>query len=191
MINVGHKDVLPALKHQITELEIAMDYAANHISISKVPELTHLNAEAKRDHRIEEDFMRVSKYVNLLQLAKNVYYDNSWSKRGLLSMFFNMERKWERIASQITSTAYMEELREENGETFVDTCVDLAAYAMKLCAWVFVRRPDLYKRFLVSVTAELEKAKMMAPREVSEPSCDHGITEICDHCRPHGVHHTV
>lgn len=197
MIRVGFRELSHSLQHEIQQLEINMDYVANKEAIVYEETLPRMNFDANRDHRVEENFMRVAKYVNLLQLAKNVYYDNSWSKRGLLSMFFNMERKWERIAAQIANTASMDDLGDHNGETFVDTCVDLAAYSMKLCAWVFVRRPDLYKRFLETLTSELEKAKMLAPQPLdilkaaaAVKSCEHGPAEVCDNCRPHGVHST-
>lgn len=104
-----------------------------------------LNKEALTDHRVELPFSIISGVVERLATAKNVNYDNSYSKRGILSIFFNLERKWERIDKQIFSGKSLVDLTTE---TFLDTCIDLAAYSMKMCAWICTRRPDLYLKLL-------------------------------------------
>lgn len=119
-----------------------------------------LNKDAVTDHRVELSFQAACDMVNVLQVAKNKHYDNSYSKRGIYSIFFNMERKWERLIGQLFgNTPVAGESQEGDpleaaSESFMDTCVDLAAYSMKLVAWMSVRRPDLYIKVLQYVEAE-------------------------------------
>jgi hypothetical protein len=103
------------------------------------------------DHRLELDFMVVASMMNTLQTAKNVHYDNSWSKRGMLSMFMNVERKYERLDTQIFS-----ELGDAGSETFMDTLGDFAVYAVKMFAWYAARNPQAYLRWMLEVQKERE-----------------------------------
>lgn len=114
-------------------------------------DFTVLNREAQTDHRVEVSFMDMASLVNKLQNAKNVLYDNSYSKRGLFSIFFNMERKWQRMDNQL-----FKGLGDAASEGFLDTCVDLAAYSMKLCAWICARSPKAYLKLTQMVQAEVE-----------------------------------
>ena len=125
----------------------------------------NVNTGAQRDHRVELPIMHMAKVVQQLADAKNKVYDNSYSKRGLFSIFFNMERKWERVVSQVFNG---NSLRDAMSETFLDTCVDLAAYATKLCGWICARRPDLYLRLLQATAKECRDAGII-PDEEFEP----------------------
>ena len=119
------------------------------------------------DHRIELDFMMAASFVNTLQAAKNVHYDNSYSKRGLLSIFFNVERKWLRIDKQLFSDT----MDDAGSETFMDTLGDFAAYAMKMFAWYAVRNPVAYYKWLEMVRKECQAVGLMPP--VVEPPLTH------------------
>lgn len=123
------------------------------------------NTQSNSDHRVELPIMHMAKVIQMLADAKNKVYDNSYSKRGLFSIFFNMERKWERVVSQVFNG---KSVRDSVGETFLDTCVDLAAYSVKLCGWICARRPDLYLRLLQSTAKECRDAGII-PDEEHEP----------------------
>lgn len=113
------------------------------------------------DHRLELDFMVVASMMNTLQTAKNVHYDNSWSKRGMISMFMNVERKYERLDTQIFS-----EVGDAGSETFMDTLGDFAVYAVKMFAWYAARNPQAYLRWMLSVQKEHEA---VFPTHTPEP----------------------
>jgi hypothetical protein len=119
---------------------------------------TKVHNDAENDHKVELPFMSMARVIDRLQEAKNKHYQNSYSKRGVLSIFFNMERKWDRMDKQIFS-----DLSNAASETFLDTCIDLAAYAVKLCAWICARRPEMYRQLLQSVEEEGVAAGTLAP----------------------------
>lgn len=132
---------------------------------------------AEADHKPEVPMLVIAHIGDRLQKAKNVHYKNSWSKRGIFSCFFNMERKWERfVESVFGGTTVM----DTASEAFMDTILDLAVYSMKLVGWVAARRPDLYRKMLRSVALEvqsvgqLEKGWKVAPET---PNNDHGIQD--------------
>lgn len=117
-----------------------------------------LQNASQPDHRVELDFMLAASIVNTLQTAKNAHYDNSYSKRGLLSIFFNMERKWERIDKGIFHS-----IGDAGSETFMDTLGDMAAYSMKLFAWYAIRNPVAYSKWLNTVRKEAEAVNPFIP----------------------------
>jgi hypothetical protein len=109
----------------------------------------NVNKLAERDHRVEVDHYSVAVMIFVLRAAKNVHYDNSYSKRGLFSIFFNMERKWERLAAQLFN-----DHGDAASETFVDTIVDLAAYAIGMVGWLCARQPAAYIKLLQAIDRE-------------------------------------
>lgn len=165
----------------ITDLENELLTAGAHRRLTEgVYAITQNNNNP--DHRIELDYMLVSSFLNTLQEAKNVHYNNSWSKRGLLSMFMNVERKWERVDHQLFN-----DIGDAGSEAFIDTLGDLAVYATKMFAWYAARSPVAYARWLESVRKEAE-----AVGQITQPQPKSAEDEPCilrcgckDYCKGH------
>ncbi len=119
-----------------------------------------INLQAHGDHRVEIPFNQMARIIDVLQTAKNKHYDNSYSKRGLFSIFFNVERKYERLVSMLFSNS---ELSASDSETLLDTVVDLGAYIVKMAGWICARRPDLFAKLLDSVQREAVSAGLATP----------------------------
>lgn len=93
-------------------------------------------------------------YLLKLQNDKAAIYGRSYCRHGDLSIFLNLERKWDRI-SNIMSKAMKEgtDTLFEQGtatETFMDTVVDLASYAMLWAAYCMREHPEAFKQFVES-----------------------------------------
>lgn len=169
MLEIKHQPVSPEEAGEIKRLEAVLDCPRY--------DYAQHNRTAQADHRVEIPMMVMAQVGNRLQLAKNVHYDNSYSKRGLFSIFFNMERKWERSVSQIFGGRTV---GDTASESFVDTCIDLAVYSIKMCAWICARRPDLYQKLLGSVVRELQSVNMLPEltrSPVAIPAGNRGVAE--------------
>lgn len=89
-----------------------------------------------------------------LQAQKSAVYGRSYCRHGDLSIFLNVERKWDRIANIMeaamktgTETLYQEGTPTE---TFVDTVVDLASYGLLWVGYILETHPEALQRFLES-----------------------------------------
>ena len=87
-----------------------------------------------------------------LQAQKAEVYGRSYCRHGDLSIFFNVERKWDRI-SNIMEKAMKNgtgTLHDEGTptETFVDTVVDLASYGLLWIGYIMESHPEAYQKFL-------------------------------------------
>ena len=106
-----------------------------------------------------EDNIAMMKFLpKLLELQnqKGLIYGRSYCKHQDVSIFLNVERKWDRI-SNIMERAMKEGMNTLFGdksatptETFVDTVVDLASYGSLWAAYIMTEHPAEYKQFLVA-----------------------------------------
>lgn len=93
-----------------------------------------------------------------LQNDKGNLYGRSYAKHGDLSIFFNLERKWDRIANIMDKAmkngvdSLHTEASETPTETFMDTVVDLGLYALMWAGYIRETRPEAFKRFVHSNT---------------------------------------
>ena len=90
-----------------------------------------------------------------LQLQKSSVYGRSYCRHGDLSIFFNTERKWDRIVNimeKAIATGKVQNLySDESGtptETFFDTVVDLASYSLLWLGYIAEHNPQIVKSFM-------------------------------------------
>ena len=91
----------------------------------------------------------------LLQLQENKgkYYGRSYCKHGHLSIFMNVERKWDRLANIMDSliqngTKDFFKSEGSHNETIVDTIADLATYSLLWLGYMYENHPDLIAKFI-------------------------------------------
>jgi len=89
-----------------------------------------------------------------LQNQKSMVYGRSYCKHKDMSIFFNVERKWDRVSNIMEramcegiSTLYSEKSSTPT-ETFVDTIVDLASYSCLWASFIMAEHPEEYAKFL-------------------------------------------
>ena len=88
-----------------------------------------------------------------LQNQKSLIYGRSYCKHGDTSIFFNVERKWDRVEnifSKALQTGVSKLYSKDSAtptETFVDTVVDLANYSI---LWASYIRTEEWEKFLES-----------------------------------------
>lgn len=91
-----------------------------------------------------------------LQNAKGRLYGRSYAKHGDLSIFFNLERKWDRIYNIMTNVMKngLDSLHSESSstptETFMDTIVDLGMYSLMWAGYIRENYPEEYEKFVQS-----------------------------------------
>lgn len=91
-----------------------------------------------------------------LQNDKGNLYGRSYAKHGDLSIFFNLERKWDRIANIMDKAmkngvdSLHTEASETPTETFMDTVVDLGLYALMWAGYIREKHPEAFKKFVHS-----------------------------------------
>lgn len=89
-----------------------------------------------------------------LQNNKSLLYGRSYCKRADLSIFLNLERKWDRLSNIMDGVIEngLKSLsnRQEGtpNETFVDTVVDLSLYGLLWIGYIREKRPENYEEFL-------------------------------------------
>lgn len=98
-----------------------------------------------------------------LQAQKAEVYGRSYCRHGDLSIFLNVERKWDRISNimekamkQGTESLYQEGTPTE---TFVDTVVDLASYGLLWVGYIMESHPEAFQKFLSSNGLDLQDSK--------------------------------
>lgn len=91
-----------------------------------------------------------------LQNDKGRVYGRSYAKHGDVSIFLNIERKFDRI-SNIMDRAMREgtdtlhsEASSTATETFLDTVVDLGLYSLMWAAFIRENYPDEWETFLTA-----------------------------------------
>ena len=103
-------------------------------------------------HSDTYNMLRLLPAILELQAQKAEVYGRSYCRHGDLSIFFNVERKWDRI-SNIMEKAMKNgtgTLHDEGTptETFVDTVVDLASYGLLWVGYIMESHPEAYQKFL-------------------------------------------
>ena len=106
---------------------------------------------------VSQDTLNVAKvfpYLLELQKQKGSYYGRSYCKHGHLSIFMNLERKWDRLANIIEmciQTGMKDFLKEGSPtETVVDTIADLATYSLLWLGYIQENNPELIDKFIKS-----------------------------------------
>lgn len=125
-----------AKRSPLNELDRYSQFLERH------PELT---ADAENMLTIFPDILE-------LQAQKSAVYGRSYCRHGDLSIFLNVERKWDRIsnimnAAMKTGTDQLYESGTPT-ETFLDTVVDLASYSLLWVGYIKENHPELYQKFL-------------------------------------------
>ena len=91
-----------------------------------------------------------------LQNQKSLIYGRSYCKHGDTSIFFNVERKWDRVEnifSKALQTGVSKLYSKDSAtptETFVDTVVDLANYSILWASYIRTEYPEEWEKFLES-----------------------------------------
>lgn len=91
-----------------------------------------------------------------LQNQKSLIYGRSYCKHGDTSIFFNVERKWDRVEnifSKALQTGVSKLYSKDSAtptETFVDTVVDLANYSILWASYIRTEHPEEWEKFLES-----------------------------------------
>ena len=91
-----------------------------------------------------------------LQNEKGRLYGRSYAKHGDLSIFFNLERKWDRIYNIMSKVMKegMDSLHSESSstptETFMDTIVDLGLYSLMWAGHIRSEHPEEFEKFIKS-----------------------------------------
>lgn len=130
------------------------------MGIAFPPELPELqNFEKPVDHQSElsqdtQNMLKVFQAILELQAQKAAVYGRSYCRHGDLSIFMNVERKWDRISNIMekamkngTETLYQ---TGTPTETFVDTVVDLASYSLLWLGYIAENHPEAFQKFLES-----------------------------------------
>lgn len=104
-----------------------------------------------------EDNVNMMKFLpKLLELQnqKGLIYGRSYCKHEDVSIFLNVERKWDRISNIMdramkegTDTLFGEQSSTPT-ETFVDTVVDLASYGSLWASYIMTEHPEAYEAFI-------------------------------------------
>ena len=101
-----------------------------------------------------QNMLEVIPYILQLQAQKSTVYGRSYCRHGDLSIFFNLERKWDRI-SNIMNKAIKDGssmlFTDKSGtatETFMDTIVDLTSYGLLWVGYIKEKHPEVFQKFL-------------------------------------------
>lgn len=91
-----------------------------------------------------------------LQNEKGRVYGRSYAKHGDLSIFFNLERKWDRIQNIMERVMKegVDSLHSESSstptETFLDTVIDLGMYSLMWAGYIRETHPEEFEKFMRS-----------------------------------------
>lgn len=102
------------------------------------------------------NLLEILPHLLKLQNEKGRVYGRSYAKHGDLSIFFNLERKWDRIYNIMERVMKegMESLYSESSstptETFLDTVVDLGMYSLMWAGFIKETHPEMFEQFMHS-----------------------------------------
>lgn len=102
------------------------------------------------------NLLEILPHLLKLQNEKGRVYGRSYAKHGDLSIFFNLERKWDRIYNIMERVMKegMESLYSESSstptETFLDTVVDLGMYSLMWAGFIKETHPEMFEQFMRS-----------------------------------------
>ena len=103
-----------------------------------------------------QNLSHIIPYLFELQKQKGKMYGRSYCRHGDLSIFFNLERKWDRISNLVDNSINKGVVGSlESGvttptETFLDTVVDLANYSLLWVGYIYEKNPEVFERFINS-----------------------------------------
>ena len=88
-----------------------------------------------------------------LQAQKASVYGRSYCRHGDLSIFFNTERKWDRILNIMEKAIAKGEVNKLYGEgtpteSFFDTVVDLASYSLLWVGYIYENHREVFDKFI-------------------------------------------
>lgn len=102
------------------------------------------------------NLMKIFPQLLKLQNDKGRVYGRSYAKHGDVSIFLNVERKFDRI-SNIMDRAMREGLNTLHSEasstateTFLDTVIDLGLYSLMWVGYIKDEYPEEYQKFLAA-----------------------------------------
>ena len=96
--------------------------------------------------------VEVIPYLIELQDDKGKLYGRSYARHGDISIFMNVERKFDRLANMMESamkngTDKLYEMGTET-ETFLDTVADLAIYSTMWVGYIKENHPEVWESFV-------------------------------------------
>ena len=98
----------------------------------------------------QKNLKKVIPLILKLQDQKSKLYGRSYCRHGELSIFFNLERKWDRLANMMEG-AMKSGVVHTSGtpdEPFIDTVVDLASYALLWAGYIAETHPEVLDAFI-------------------------------------------
>lgn len=119
-----------------------------------LPFVKHIAGENGKLNPDNKNVLAVVPKVLKLQNDKERVYGSSYKKYGNTSIFFNLGRKTDRIEnimSRVFKDGEAVLSSEESGsstETFTDTVVDIASYALLWATYLRETQPKQFQRFL-------------------------------------------
>ena len=135
-----------------TEQKVVAQKVIDSLSVIKGIFEKHWNGEKSIDL---VNIINVVPVIMELQAQKSSFYGRSYCRHGELSIFFNTERKWDRllnIMEKAIDTGNMNNLYTDNSgtptETFFDTLIDLASYSLLWVGYVFENHPEVFEKFI-------------------------------------------
>lgn len=105
-------------------------------------------------HHDNGNLLKILPNILALQNSKEGVYGRSYCKHGDMSIFFNLERKWDRIQNIMdkvmksgTDTLYDTSKSGTSTETILDTLVDLGVYSLLWVGYMAETHPELWENF--------------------------------------------
>lgn len=134
--------------------EVLIDQAAQKENLLKgFQDYLNSQVELCKDN---VNLLEIFPHLLKLQNEKGRVYGRSYAKHGDLSIFFNLERKWDRIYNIMERVMKegMESLYSESSstptETFLDTVVDLGMYSLMWAGYIKETHPEMFEKFMRS-----------------------------------------
>ena len=102
-----------------------------------------------------QNLKHIIPYLFELQKQKGAMYGRSYCRHGDLSIFFNLERKWDRISNIVdnainSNSGTLESNVTTPNETFLDTVIDLANYSLLWVGYIYEKHPEVFDEFIKS-----------------------------------------
>ena len=117
--------------------------------------LEYLNNEPSINHD-NSNLLTILPFLLKLQNRKEAQYGRSWCKKGDVSAFFNIERKYDRVDNimgraledGVKAVLCDNELSGTPTETFLDTVVDMGIYSLMWAGFIREERYEQWERFI-------------------------------------------
>lgn len=146
-----------------TEEQLDIDDAKQEF----LKEFSEYLASQPKIHHDNSNLLKILPNVLVLQNTKESAYGRSYCKHGDMSIFFNLERKWDRIQNIMegvmksgTDTLYDSSVSGTPTETILDTLVDLGIYSLLWVGYMAETHPELWENFKNQNQIELRRKKI-------------------------------